>query len=97
PLYQRRFAVLDPAADWEAAVAAPGRVSRGLEYVSAFFSEPAAYWVPLCPRVKQMAQPAVASGSARNRDNLDCDLSFPVSGSLTGNLRTTGESNCIAA
>ncbi len=33
-----------------------------LEYVSTFFPESAAYRICVCPRVKQMAQPAVASG-----------------------------------
>ena len=96
--YQCRFVVLDSAADWQNPVTTFGRVSSSLEYVSTFLSDHAACRVPLRRRLEQMAQPAVASGSARISYNVGSDLSFPVSGPLTGSNRcTTGKPNPLAA
>lgn|SRR5215216_511480 len=96
--YQRKFAVLDSAADWQNPVATSRRVAGGLEYMPAFLSDYAACRIPLCARVKQVAQPANAGRSARISYNVGCDLSFSVSGSRTGpDGCTTGKPNPVAS
>ena len=83
-LHQRGLAVLDSAADRENSVTTVRRCSGSLEYVSTFLSDCAACRTRLCPRIFQMAQRAIAGGSARLSSTVDCDLSLPLSGPRTG-------------